>query len=236
MGGAAAQPQCGVARSLAVKIRALQAAGHGGGRDVGDRIHVSRFSPTTPPDLGSASCVSHEVEWPKRGFMVANERHERIRELRRAGHSVGDIAERLKVSRQTVWRASKGIEPAPAPAPAPDLNGHVDLDAARRVGLDTLLDRASAGSVSAASTLFKQASEQLRADKCQNHISKDRVIKALHAQFDLWVAHLQGPFVRRLLLEYDLDPGQVEGLIDDEIDAVTRELNTRFAPEENTHA
>ena len=168
--------------------------------------------------------------------MVAKtDRHERIRELRRAGHSVGDIAERLSVSRQTVWRASKGIEPAPAPAPAPDLNGHapLDLDAARRVGLDTLLARASAGSVSAASTLFKQASEQLRADKCQNHISKDRVIKALHAQFDLWVAHLQGPFVRRLLLEYDLDPGQVEGLISDSISDIVTELNTRFEAEDN---
>ena len=38
-------------------------------------------------------------------------------------------------------------------------------------------------------------------------------------------------------MEYqDIDPGQLEGLVDDAIDNVARELNTRFEAEENTHA
>ena len=39
-------------------------------------------------------------------------------------------------------------------------------------------------------------------------------------------------------MEYeDLDPGQLEGLIDDAIDGITKELNLRFeSSEENTHA
>ena len=166
------------------------------------------------------------------------DRPEQIRALRRQGVSVRDICERVGVTRQTVWRHCRGLEPVPpAPTPAPDQNGHVDLEAARRVSLDTLLDRARNGSVSAAAQIFKQTSDQLRADKCQNHISKDEVIAALHAQFNLWVGHLQGPFVRRLLLEYDLDPGQVEGLISDSISDIVRELNARFeSSEENTHA
>ena len=186
-------------------------------------------------DSGSASCVSHEVEWPKRGFMVANERHERIRELRRAGHSVGDIAERLSVSRQTVWRACRGLEPVPPTPHTPDGNGngHVDLETARGVGLHVLLDRARGGSVTAASTLFKQASEQLRADRCKNHVAAADVVRAAMAQFDLWVGHLQGSFTRRLLLEFDLDPGQVEGLISDSISDIVTELNTRFEAEDN---
>ena len=147
--------------------------------------------------------------------MVANSRHEQIRALRRAGHSVGDVSERLSVSRQTIWRACKGMEPVPpTPTPVPDSNnGHVDLATARRVGLDTLLDRARGGSVSAAGQLFKQTSDQLRADRCQDHVAAADVVKAAMAQFDLWVGHLQGSFTRRLLLEYDLDPGHVEGLI-----------------------
>ena len=168
--------------------------------------------------------------------MVTSERHERIRSLRRQGVSLGDIAERLGISRQTVWRACKGLEPVPTPAPAPtpDSNGHVDLDAARRVGLDTLLDRARNGSVSAASQIFKQASEQLRADRCKDHVAAEDVISSLKTQYHLWVLGLKGSFTRRLLMEYeDLDPGQLEGLIDDEIDSVTRELNTRFAAEDN---
>ena len=166
--------------------------------------------------------------------MVANDRHEQIRELRRAGHSVGDVSERLSVSRQTVWRACKGIEPVPpAPAPAPDLNGHVDLDAARRVGLAVLVDRARGGSVSAAGQLFKQTSDQLRADRCQDHIAAADVVKALQAQYGLWRMHLQGAFVRRLLLEYDVDPARIEGLVDDAIDAITKELNLRFEAEGN---
>ena len=127
--------------------------------------------------------------------MVANERHERIRELRRAGLSVGDIVERLSLSRQTIWRACKGLEPVPpAPTPTPDGNGHapLDLDAARRVGLDVLVDRARGGSVSAAAQIFKQTSDQLRADKCVDHVALTDVVKGLHAQYSLWRMHLQG--------------------------------------------
>ena len=167
--------------------------------------------------------------------MVANDRHERIRELRGQGLSVGDIAERLSVSRQTVWRACRDAEPVP-PTPTPHTpdgngNGHVDLETARALGLGVLVDKARSGSVSAASSVFKTASAELRANKCQGHIPKDRVIAALHAQFNLWVGHLQGPFVRRLLLEYDVDPGHLESLVEDAIDGITRELNARFESE-----
>ena len=166
--------------------------------------------------------------------MVANSRHERIRELRRAGLSVGDIVERLSLSRQTIWRACKGLEPVPTPAPAPtpDSNGHVDLDAARRVGLDTLLDRARNGSVSAAAQIFKQTSDQLRADKCVDHVALTDVVKALQAQYGLWRMHLQGAFIRRIQLEFDVDPGHLESLVEDAIDDITTELNRRFAAED----
>lgn len=175
--------------------------------------------------------------------MVANDRHERIRALRRQGQTVGDICERLGISRQTVWRHCQGlpepVPPTPAPAPTPDGNGHapLDLEAAQSLGLGVLVQRAQAGSVSAAAHVFKIASAELRADKCQNHIPTEDVIQAAMVQFDLWVSHLQGPLQRRLLLEYDLDPGQVEGLISDSISDIARELNSRFeSSEENTHA
>ena len=166
--------------------------------------------------------------------MVAKtDRHDAIRELRRAGLSVGDIAERVACSRQTIWRACKGIEPVPTTPPVPDSNGHADLEAARGVGLGVLLDRARGGSVSAASTLFKAASAELRANRCVDHIPAQDVVMAAMVQFDLWVAHLQGPFVRRLLLEYDVDPGHLEGLISDSISDIAKELNARFEAEDN---
>ena len=119
------------------------------------------------------------------------------------------------------------------PAPTPDGNAHapLDLKAARRVGLDVLVDRARGGSVSAAAQIFKQTSDQLRADRCSNHVAVEDVITSLKTQYHLWVLGLKGSFTRRLLLEYDLDPGQLEGLIDDAIDSITRELNTRFEAE-----
>ena len=163
--------------------------------------------------------------------MVANSRHERTRELRGQGLTVVDICERLSVSRQTVWRACKGIEPvppAPAPTPTPDVNGHADLEAGRGVGLGVLVQRAQAGSVSAAAHVFKIASAEIRADKCLNHIEKAEVLAALQAQYGLWRMHLQGAFIRRMLLEFDVDPARIESLVDDVIDGITRELNTRF--------
>ena len=172
------------------------------------------------------------------GFMVAKDRHTRIRELRRAGLSVGDIAEKIGCSRQTVWRACRGLEPVPpAPAststPTPDSNGHVDLEMAQSVGLGVLVDKARNGSVSAAVHVFKAASAEIRANKCVNHVPKDEIITALQAQYGLWRMHLQGAFVRRILLEFDVDPARIESLVDDAIDGITRELNTRFESEEN---
>ena len=159
-------------------------------------------------------------------------RPERIRELRRQGLSVGDIAEKVGCSRQTIWRHCRGLEPV-QPAPTPDGNAHapLDLETARGVGLSVLLERASAGSVSAAGTLFKQASVELRENRCKDHVSKDEVIAALHGQYGLWRMHLQGAFIRRIQLEFDIDPGHLESLVDDAIDAITRELNTRFESE-----
>ena len=96
------------------------------------------------------------------------------------------------------------------------------------MGLDVLVAKARTGSVSAAAHVFKIASAELRADKCVDHVALTDVVKGLHAQYSLWRMHLQGPFVRRLLLEYDVDPGQLEGLIGDAIDDITKELNARF--------
>ena len=167
-------------------------------------------------------------------MVTKTDRRDAIRQLRRQGLTVGDIASKVGVSRQTVWRHCQGLEPVPptpTPAPTPDSNGHVDLETARALGLGVLLDRARGGSVSAASTLFKAASAEIRANKCVNHVAKDEVIAALHGQYGLWRMHLQGAFVRRLLLEFDLDPGQVERLVDDAIDGITSELNIRFESE-----
>ena len=125
--------------------------------------------------------------------MVANDRHERIRELRRAGHAVGDVAERLSVSRQTVWRACKGLEPVPTPAPAPASNGHVvDLEAARSLGLGVLVQRAQLGSVSAAAHVFRQASAELRAEKCLNHLPVEHVIQSARIQFSYLGSKAEG--------------------------------------------
>ena len=164
------------------------------------------------------------------------DRPEQIRELRRQGLSVSDICEQVGVTRQTVWRHCRGLEPvppAPTPSPTPDGNGHapLDLEAAQSVGLDVLVDKARTGSVSAAAHVFKIASAELRADKCQNHISKDRVIAALQAQYGLWRMHLQGSFIRRLELEFDVDPARIESLVEDVINGITSELNTRFEAE-----
>ena len=164
------------------------------------------------------------------------DRPEQIRALRRQGVSVRDIVERLGISRQTVWRCSKGIEPdTPTPAPAPSGNGHgpLDLETAQSVGLGVLVDKARTGSVSAAAHVLKIASAELRANRCVNHIPTEDVVKAAMVQFDLWVSHLTGPLCRRLLLEYDLDPGQVEGLINDSISDIVKELNARFQAEDN---
>ena len=171
--------------------------------------------------------------------MIAKKRDrpEQIRALRRQGLSVSDICERIGVTRQTVWRHSKGIEPVPptpTPAPAPDSNGHVDLEMAQSLGLGVLVQRAQAGSVSAAAHVFKAASAEIRANKCVNHLPIEDVITSLKTQYHLWVLGLKGSFTRRLLMEYeDLDPGQLEGLIDDEIDSITTELNRRFESEDN---
>ena len=165
--------------------------------------------------------------------MVAKtDRHDAIRALRRQGLSVGDIAEKIGCSRQTIWRACRGLEPVqPTPTPAPDGNGHVDLSTARAVGLGVLVDKARTGSVSAAAHVFKIASAELRANRCVNHISKDEVIAALQAQYGLWRMHLQGSFIRRLELEFDVDPARIVSLVEDAIDGITSELNTRFEAE-----
>ena len=168
--------------------------------------------------------------------MVAKtERHDAIRELRRQGLPVGDIASKIGCSRQTVWRHSKGIEPvppapAPTPAPTPDSNGHkpLDLEAAQSLGLGVLVSKARDGSVTAATSVFKIASAELRANRCVDHIEKAEVLAALQAQYGLWRMHLQGAFIRRMLLEFDVDPARIESLVDDAIDGITRELNTRF--------
>ena len=165
--------------------------------------------------------------------VTKTDRHEAIRELRQQGHAVGDIAERMGVSRVTIWRHCRGLpEPTPTPAPAPDSNGHLDLEAARSAALGVLLDRAQHGSVSAAGLLFKSASAELRADKCLNHIPADDVRKALLVQYGLWQRHLQGAFVRRILLEFDVDASVLESLVDDAITTITEELNLRFGESE----
>ena len=171
-------------------------------------------------------------------MIAKRDRPERIRELRRQGVALSDIAESLGVSRQTVWRHSKDIEPDPAPAPAPtNGNGHVDLAAAQSESLGVLLDKAKNGSVSAAAHVFKATSNELRLSRCVNHIPMEDVVRALEAQYQLWLSNLKGAFVRRILLEFDVDPARIEGLINDSIDHVTQELNSRFeSSEENTHA
>ena len=160
-------------------------------------------------------------------------RREQIRALRRQGVSIRDIVESVGVTRQTVWRHCRGLEPvAPAPAPT-NGNGHVDLEMAQSVGLDVLVDKARNGSVSAAANVLKIASAELRANRCVNHISKDEIIAALQAQYQLWRSNLQGSFVRRILHEFDVDPARIESLVEDAIDGITSELNARFEAEDN---
>ena len=114
-------------------------------------------------------------------MVTKTDRHDAIRQLRRQGLTVGDIVEKVGVSRQTVWRHCKGIEPvppAPTPSPAPSGNGDAPLDLAeaRGVGLNILVNKARNGSVSAAAHVFKIASSEIRADKCVNHLPIEDVI------------------------------------------------------------
>ena len=169
-------------------------------------------------------------------MVTKTDRRDAIRQLRRQGLTVGDIASKVGVSRQTVWRACRGLEPVPpTPAPTPDSNGHapLDLEAAQSLGLGVLVQRAQAGSVSAAAHVFKTTSAVIRANRCQDHIPKDDVIAALFTQYDLWRSNLKGVFIRRIQLEFDVDPARIENLVDDAIDAITRELNARFESEGN---
>ena len=74
--------------------------------------------------------------------------------------------------------------------PCPD-NGPLDLEAARALGLGVLVDKARNGSVSAAASVFKTASAELRADRCKDHIPTEDVVKALQAQYGLWRMHFK---------------------------------------------
>ena len=86
-------------------------------------------------------------------------------------------------------------------------------------------------------TFSRSRPPSFASNRCTDHVAAEDVVKALQAQYGLWRMHLQGAFVRRLLLEYDVDPARIEGLVDDAIDAITKELNLRFeSAEENTHA
>ena len=140
------------------------------------------------------------------------------------------MREILSVSRQTVWRACRGLEPVPptpAPAPAPASLGPVDLEVARDPSVSaccwtgrrtwSLCRRLRAACSS------RPASAEIRADKCVNHLPVEDVIQAsLKIQYrSLDSGIYKGlSFQRRLLMEYeDLDPGQLDNIIiDDAID------------------
>ena len=97
------------------------------------------------------------------------DRPARIRELRRQGRKVTEIADLLNVSRVTVWRASRNMEPVEAPvAPTSAVEryvedgGAIDWPDAQGRAVDVLRSQTEAGSVSAASQLARIAGTEIR--------------------------------------------------------------------------
>ena len=154
-------------------------------------------------------------------------RRAEILNLAAMGVKVVEIAKRLGVSRQTVYRHLREVDPATVSG---DRNGHIpvtpsDFPAMREEGFDMLRQRASEGHVTAAAALTRLAATEARLDACSDHVASAVVGDLLVGQHELWKSSLLGPFARRMSLELELDAAVVEEYIQCAIDDVTNEMN-----------
>ena len=171
------------------------------------------------------------------GWNVHDNRNKReeARALRRAGVPPGEIADALDVSRQSVWRWTRGIEPiegegAPsAPAREPVNDGAVDWPDLQREQVANLRHKANGGSVTAAAQLLRQAGTEIRsAPACYDHVTRADSDALIQAQFDLWRDHLMGSFTRALAHQFDLRLDMVEMLVLEAVASVAEAWNRKI--------
>ena len=175
---------------------------------------------------------------------------EAARALRRDGVGPSDIAERLGVSRQSVWRWTRGVEPSdssytdvtpPAPidtsqagaqaqgARAPAQGGRlIDWPGELVHGVDRLRERADSGSAAAARDLARLAASEIRAgDQCAFHVTAEEAGELAQGVYETAREHLLGPFVRRLSHVFDLREDAIEAEIYDVLDTIADTLNRK---------
>ena len=168
------------------------------------------------------------------------------RSLRRQGIPPSEIADRMGVSRQTIWRYCRNMDAGPVAMPAREavaVSGSapstapagvvidVDWETARSECVDVLRTRAAEGSVTAAAQLARIANTELRtAIPCENHVSAEDFWRYVQEGFDLWKSTLLSAFARKLNLEFpDVPLERIEELIEDVSEDVAREMNARIA-------
>ena len=163
------------------------------------------------------------------------DRPARIRELRRQGRKVTEIADLLNVSRVTVWRACKDMEPVEAPvAPTRAVerreedDGVIDWPSAQGRAVDVLRSQTEAGSVSAASQLARLAGAELRQiPPCTDHVSLDVLHDLMQQQVNVFHEHLLGVFVRRVSLLCEVPIDMLEDELHRVFEGITDEMNAR---------
>ena len=174
-------------------------------------------------------------------------RKERVVELRAQGLSNPQIAEMEGCNRVTIWRITKDLpEPGPVvldirPAPA-----HEDEDAGTApagkllslddlsLGVSVLRDRARRGSIAAARDLARLSVAEIRAGAgCREHVTVSDLQVLMASQFDMWRQRLLGPFARRVSLEFGIELGAFEKVIQAAIDDVGDEMDARREAAQN---
>ena len=156
-----------------------------------------------------------------------------MRALADEGHGQTEIARRLDCSRQTVWRKLKGYAPKRTPpaasngAPSTGDVGVPDWPTLQVAAVDMLRDSAEKGSATACVQLARLASVEARAASCTDHVPQEIVNELLLSMFHLFRDHLTGPFARRVNLEFGVEIGRILAVVEDGLDAIADELNSR---------
>lgn len=161
-------------------------------------------------------------------------RRQRIRRLRRKGLSASEVAEVCNVSRVTVWRHCRGMEDEEmegSSAPPPPMPSGRLIDWPHGVTqevVEILRGRAHEGSISAAHRLGQLAlAAQRGSDFCSGHIDKATSDELMQGQFEVWLQHMRGPFLRRVALEFGVDLQRLGDMVEDAAEDVQRDINAR---------
>ena len=202
---------------------------------------------------GSVHIPLFLCKWNRMKTRRNESRRDEARRLRRQGVGPSEIAARLDVSRQTIWRYVRDVTPVtPAPAAPETGNGaagtggpsaspsparEASQAGARAHGglidwpeeLGGAVSRLrESGSATATAQLAKLAASEMRAaDVCEGHVPAAAVAEFVGTVNELWVAWLRGPFARRLAQMLDARTDTVDDLVEEAIAAIGRELNER---------